>query len=145
MPVRNKAVELTQRLRQKDFEAEACALLVWVRDQIRYVRDIRTVETLHDPVTLLGFPGHQVGDFRHLPAAMAGDCDDKATLLGALLESIGHEARFVAIAYQPGFFSHVWTQARVRARGPWIDLEPTEPLPCGSRVPPGVAEIYQEV
>lgn len=131
MAVRNQAVELTRKLRQKDFRGEICALSDWVRDQVRYVKDIRSVETVHDPVTLL--------------KVRCGDCDDKATLLAALAESIGHPARFVAVAYRPGVFSHVWAQARPGPGGPWIDLETTEPLACGLRVPAGVAEIYQEV
>src|SRR5579872_6161298 len=65
--VRNKAVSLTKRLLQKDFRGEACACLGFVRDQIRYVRDIYDVETIAAPAWLL-----QIG---------AGDCDDKATLL----------------------------------------------------------------
>lgn len=131
MAVRNQAVELTRRLRQKDFRGEICALSNWVRDNIRYVKDIRSVETVHDPVTMLN--------------VRCGDCDDKSLLLAALLESLGHPARFVAIAYKPGVFSHVWTQGRVGQAGPWIDLETTEALACGGRVPRGVAEIYQEI
>lgn len=96
---------------------------------MRYVRDIRGIETVHDPDTMLRI--------------MAGDCDDKSILLASLLESIGHRTRFVAIAYAPGQFSHVWVQDYIR--GQWIDLEPTEPIQCGARVPRGVAEIYQEV
>lgn len=127
--VRSKALELTRGLLQKDYKAEACACLEWVRDHVRYVRDIRGIETVHDPETLL-----------HL---MAGDCDDKSILLASLLESIGHRTRFIAVSYTPGQFSHVWVQDYIR--GQWVDLEPTEPIECGRRVPRGVAEIYQEV
>lgn len=127
MEIRNKAVEITtdgfwngKGLQQKDFAGEARRLLEYVRDNIRYVRDIADVETLHDPVTLL-----KVG---------AGDCDDKAILLAALLLSIGHDRlRFVAAAFEPGQFSHVWLQDEVY--GKWIDLEPTEPIAYGRSVP----------
>lgn len=127
--VRTKALEVTRGLLQKDYEAEACACLNYVRDHVRYVRDIRGIETVHDPDTLLSL--------------MAGDCDDKSILLASLLESIGHRTRFVAISYAPGVFSHVWVQDYIR--GKWLDLEPTEPIQCGKRVPRGVSEIYQEV
>lgn len=143
MPIRNLATRLTQGLRSKDFQSEACACLAWVKGNIRYVRDMRSAELVHDPVTLLGYPGHLAGDFRPCPEARAGDCDDMAILLSALLESIGHQTRFRAVAYRPDKFVHVWTQDRIAGR--WLDLEPTEPLACGSRVPPGVTEIVQDV
>lgn len=143
MPVRNRALAITRGLRPKDFRSEACACLAWVKANIRYVRDMRAAEVLHDPVTLLGFPGWQAGDFQLVPDAMAGDCDDMALLLSALLESIGHQTRFIAVAYAPDQFSHVWLQDRID--GSWLDLEATEPLACGSRVPRGVAEIVQDV
>lgn len=103
----------------------------YVRDNIRYVRDIRGVETLHDPVTLL-----KIG---------AGDCDDKSLLLASLLLSIGHKVRFVAVAFEPDQFSHVWLQ--VNCYGRWIDLEPTEPIQFGQRIPArgAFAHIYQDV
>lgn len=137
MEVRNKAVEIVtlSGLLQKDFESEARALLAFVRDQVRYVGDIDGVETLHDPVTILKM--------------RAGDCDDKAILLASLLLAIGgdgiHRPRFVAVSLQPDRFSHVWVQDFVY--GKWVDLEPTEPLDYGSRIPfkGTVKEIYQEV
>ena len=139
MPVRQKAVELTTAgfhdgsgLQQKDFSGEAGRLLAFVRDEIRYVRDIAQVETLHDAVTIL--------------RTKAGDCDDKAILLAALLGSIGFEhVRFVAAAWSPDQFSHVWTQVFLNGR--WVDLEPTEPLPFGSSVPTGgvVAWLTKDV
>jgi hypothetical protein len=137
LEIRNKAVEITTAgflngtgLRQKDFDGEARRLLEFTRDDIRYVRDIAGVETLHDPVTLL-----KLG---------AGDCDDKAILLAALLMSVGHDQlRYVAIALEPGQFSHVWLQDRIYDR--WVDLEPTEPIPYGSSVPvKGAAKIITQ-
>lgn len=124
--IRNLAVELTTRgfgtpngLRQKDFVGEARRLNDFVRDRIRYVQDIDDVETIAEPEALL-----KIG---------AGDCDDKATLLAALLLSIGHRVRFIAMAQQPGQYSHVWLQDYLN--GGWIDLETTEPLPFGRSVP----------
>jgi transglutaminase-like putative cysteine protease len=136
--IRNLAVELTTAgflngtgLQQKDFFGEARRLLAFVRDDIRYVKDTDGVELLHDPVTLL-----QTG---------AGDCDDKAILLAALLGSIGHQTRFVAMAQQPDFYGHVWLQDNLN--GQWVDLEPTEPIPFGQSVPiaPSAKLIYQDV
>lgn len=117
--VRMLAVDLTSNCNQKDYFNEACAILRFVRDRIRYVRDFSTAELLQPPHFTL-YTG-------------AGDCDDKCILLASLLGSIGHNCRYVAIAQSPEAFSHVWLQAWIE--GDWLDLEPTEPLPCGMRVP----------
>jgi len=129
--VRSKAIELTRGLKQKDFAGEAKACLEFCRDDIRYVRDILHVETLHTPEWVL-----KIG---------AGDCDDKSILLGAMLASIGHPVRFIAAAFFPGQYSHVWTQDLIY--GKWVDLEPTEPIPFGARIPAHrvVSEITENV
>jgi transglutaminase-like putative cysteine protease len=113
--IRSLAVELTGNCSQKDWVCEIKALHAFVRDNIRYVKDIRDVETLTTPETLL-----EIG---------AGDCDDKSVLLAALLESINHPTRFVAIAFRPDDFVHVFVETRVGNR--WIALETTEPVEIG--------------
>lgn len=130
--IRNTAVAVTTQgflngsgLQQKDYEGEAQRLHKLVRDQIRYVQDTDGVELLHEPATIL-----QVG---------AGDCDDKAILLASLLGSIGHRTRFVAVAFRPEEYSHVWVQDYLNGR--WVDLETTEPLPFGRSVPTGGASL----
>ncbi len=91
--------------------AEACALFEWVRDHVRYVRDIVDVETLTSPGKML--------------EQLAGDCDDQAVLLAALFESVGYPTRFVVTAYNiPGRYEHVYLQVCVD--GQWIDCDPTE-------------------
>lgn len=136
--IRNLAVALTTDgflngtgLKQKDFTGEAERLHAFVRDQIRYVRDTDGVELVHDPAITL-----QIG---------AGDCDDKAILLASLLGSIGHPTRFIAVAFEPELYSHVWLQDYLDGR--WVDLEPTEPLPFGQTIPMGraVATMTQDV
>lgn len=120
-------MQLTNGLDQKDYAGEACACLGYCRDSIRYVRDILDVETLHTAETVMDLG--------------AGDCDDKAILLASLLLSIGHPGvRFVALSLEPGQFCHVWVQDYVE--GGWIDLEPTEAVPCGVRVPAAGALEY---
>lgn len=121
--VRSTALQLTRYLPQKDYRAEISALHAFVRDRIRYTRDIRNVETLHtaEQVLLQG----------------QGDCDDKSILLASMLESIGHPTRFIAVAFKPGRFSHVLTEVRPGNSGPWIALETTEPVGVGWRPPVG--------
>lgn len=126
MLVRQTALNLTQAgwgglqgLPQHDFTGETRRIFEFVRDRIRYVKDIDGVETLHPAEWVL--------------RQGAGDCDDKAILLAALLLSIGHTPRFIAVAFEPGEFSHVWVQDYLGGR--WLDLEATENLPFGRSVP----------
>lgn len=95
----------------------------FVRDRIRYVKDIKGVETLQSPEKTL-----EIGQ---------GDCDDKSVLVGALLESIGHPVRFKAIGFIPGVFSHVLPETKIGSK--WIAVETTEPWPLG-RLPPGIIQ-----
>jgi transglutaminase-like putative cysteine protease len=113
--VRSTAAEIVSPLQQKNFMGEIKRLHAYVRDAIRYLRDIHGVEVVQSPPETLrrGY----------------GDCDDKAVLLAALLESIGHPTRFVAVGKAPGKFTHVYVETR---RGPnWIALETTEPVDVG--------------
>lgn len=125
LPIRSLAVQLTNGNRQKDWMAEVKSLHAFVRDNIRYVKDIRDVETVHDPETVL-----KIG---------AGDCDDKSVLLAALLESIGHPTRFVAIGFQPDDFSHVYLETLIGKS--WIPLETTEPVEVGWAAPGAVSHL----
>lgn len=115
LPVRSLAVSLTNAANQKDWFNEAKILHRFVRDKIRYVKDIRGVETVQTPDVTLS-----IG---------AGDCDDKSVLLASLLESIGHPTRFVAIGFKPDDFAHVYPETRIGTS--WIPLETTEPVEVG--------------
>lgn len=108
-------MQLVQGLRQKDYLAEAKRVHQWVRDSIRYTRDIAGVETLHTADRLL--------------IDRAGDCDDKSVLIGALLHSIGHQTRLVAVGFGPRGFSHVYPEALIGGR--WWPMEATEPWGFG--------------
>lgn len=120
--VRTKTLSLISGCDQKDYACEVKALHGFVRDAIRYVQDINNVETVQEPQKTLEF--------------MAGDCDDKSTLLGAMLESIGHPTRFMAIGFEPGIFSHVYVETRIGAN--WIPLETTEPVNVGWEPDPSI-------
>jgi hypothetical protein len=115
MMVRDTVLDLVSGLEQKDWLGEVRECHLFVRDQVRYVQDPYDVELVQIPdVTLQN---------------RAGDCDDKATLLCAMLESIGHPARFVAVGFQPGVYEHVYVETRVGER--WIACETTEPVDLG--------------
>lgn len=124
--VRQCALDLTRHLMQKDFRGEAKSCSDFVRDEVRYVRDIHGIETIQTPATTL--------------SVRAGDCDDKCVLLASLLQSIGHPVRFIAIGLFPYHFSHVLCETRVGTR--WVPCETTEPWEFG-RGPGGVASYMR--
>lgn len=123
--VRQTALLLIEGLPQKFHIGEIKRLFNFVKNRIRYVKDIRGIETLHSPEILLKLK--------------QGDCDDKSILLASLLESIGYQTRFVALGFQPpiktanGFktknYSHVFVE--VFNKGKWIPLETTENVKIG--------------
>ncbi len=120
LTIRVLAQKLTRRLPQKNYTAEAAILHQFVKNKIRYVKDIRGVETIQTPVQTL-----QLG---------SGDCDDKSILVASLLESIGHPTRFVACGFRiPNSYSHVFVQTKIGAR--WVSVECTEPWPLGKAPP----------
>jgi hypothetical protein len=64
----------------------------------------------------------------------SGDCDDKVTLLSALLESCGHPTRFCAVKVDGSDrYSHVFLQTKLGKS--WLSLETTEPWPPGQQSP----------
>lgn len=124
--VRQLAVDLTRDLPQKDNLEEIKTLHAFVRDRIRYVKDIKGVETLHTPEKIL--------------QNKAGDCDDKTVLLSSLLESLGFATRMTALGFAPPVkdyfgklqaknYSHVLPE--VLLAGKWLPLETTEPVEVG--------------
>lgn len=99
----------------KQYAREAEALRAWVAENIRYTQDPVDVESLQSPLVTL--------DVRQ------GDCDDQATLLAALLNAAGHEARFMAASFEPDNFSHVIVETKIGER--WLPAETTEPVTLG--------------
>jgi len=115
LPIRELAVRLARGREQKDWMGEVRSLQTFVRDRIRYIKDVNGVETLHTPLKIL--------------QQKSGDCDDKSILLATMLESIGHPTRFIAVGMFPGNFSHVLVETKIGNR--WIPLETTEPVDAG--------------
>ena len=124
--VRQLAVDLTTGLMQKDRLSEIKVLYNFVRDRIRYVRDIRQVETLHTAEKIL--------------QNKAGDCDDKSIILSSLLESLGFKTRLVALGFSPpvkNMFGNIQSRGyshvlpHVFIDGDWMPLETTEPVDMG--------------
>jgi transglutaminase-like putative cysteine protease len=113
--VRNLALQIVRDVKQKAWLDEVKAIHQYVRDNIRYVKDIRGVETIATPeqTMIMG----------------QGDCDDKSILVASLLEAIGHPTRFVAVSMNNDDFCHVLVETRLGDK--WIPVETTEPVELG--------------
>lgn len=132
--VRRQAESLVAPLPPRNWFAEIRALQEFVRDQIRYVRDPVSVERIQTPEQTL--------------QSRQGDCDDKSTLLAALLDSIGHPARFAALGFEGrgNGFSHVLVETKVKKTGvdmrDWMPLETILPDKPAGWYPNGVTNRY---
>lgn len=127
--IRALAINILKRagVPDKDYVGEMVAIHNWVRDKMRYTRDVAGQETLCPPEEV-AFNSN------------AGDCDDLAMLDAALLGSIGIVTRFVTIGVTPDSFSHVYLQAK--PKGKWISLDPImKNKPAGWEAPPSTAKI----
>jgi hypothetical protein len=118
--VRQTAIAILRRrdVRPKDYLGEIKALFEWVQRHVRYTRDPFRVEVLHSP--------------RRMLQLRAGDCDDMAILLGAMLEAIGHSVRLVLTGSDPlvrDRFTHIYIE--VLHKGRWVPLDATMPYPMG--------------
>lgn len=128
--IRSQAEDIVARVPAKDARAEINAIFEWVRDNIRYTMDVRDVETLKDPATVL--------------STGQGDCDDKSMLTATLLESVGYATRFVAVApNERNVYEHVYCEVRLGAG--WVALETTENVPMGWKPPDMVSTMVRHV
>jgi transglutaminase-like putative cysteine protease len=115
------ARQLVHYLPEKAWEAQARAIFYFVRDRIRYVLDPVGIETISSPDETL--------KVRH------GDCDDKSVLAASLLLAIGHPARFLAVAFDGGPFSHVLVETPIGTE--WWPMELTDrSMPFGEMPEP---------
>ena len=127
--IRHLALSLIAILPARRWGAEVEALHAFVRDDIRYARDPVGIESVATPEKTLQL--------------RAGDCDDKSTLLAAMLESIGHPSRFVAVGFNGGNFSHVYVESKIGSA--WVPLETIIPKPMGWSPPDATSRYILKV
>jgi len=118
--VRQQAIDILirTRVRPKDYLGEIQTLFEWVKNNVRYTRDIHHVELLHSA--------------RRMLELRAGDCDDMTILLASMIKSIGHPVRLVLVGFNPRnkkLFSHIYLEAH--CKGLWIPLDATMDRPMG--------------
>lgn len=106
--VRGVVEKIVAEIEPGDYASESYAIYTWVCKNIRYLRDAHDVETLTTPERLL--------------RTRAGDCDDVATLLAAMLMSCGVPCRFCVVSFRKGLPSHVFCQGLIGGR--WTTFDP---------------------
>lgn len=115
--IRHTALTVTEGMRPGDDLGRMQRILSWVRSVMRFERDVRGIETLHDPTDTL----ERIIVYGEAP----GDCDDGSILLATLLESIGIPTRFVALSIRPDRrLHHVAVEARDPRSPRWYHLDP---------------------
>lgn len=102
-------------LPQYGYFDEITAIHCFVRDEIRFTRDVLSVETLQAPQITLKL--------------RTGDCDDKSTLFASMVESIGHKTRFVTCGFSANAQKHVYTIVNIG--NDWYPSETCAPLAFG--------------
>jgi len=128
--IRNCALSLIYHTPARDQIGECDAIFSFVRDSIRYTRDVLGVETVSTAENTL--------------MSKMGDCDDQTVLLCSLIESIGYPTRFVVAGYNnPKMFDHVYSQIYIN--GSWIDADPTENHQLGWAPPNPVCISFERV
>lgn len=111
MLIRNAAISIVFLQPEKNEWNQANALFEFVRDNIKYIKDIHNVETISTAEKTL--------------ETQIGDCDDQCILLASLAESVGIPSMFVVAGYNSSdAFEHVYVC--LFADGEWIPCDPTE-------------------
>jgi transglutaminase-like putative cysteine protease len=109
LEVRRLCEVICEDLAQGDYAGECLAIYYWVCQNIRYMRDIHDVEFVKEPGQLI--------------KTRAGDCDDMATLLAAMLMAMGNTCDFV-LAHFHGDATPSHVYVRVHSPSGPIVLDP---------------------
>jgi len=113
--VRAYALNISQWCEPTDARCRLLRIAAFLRRRLRFVPDPVGVEAI-------GAPSFHLLKIRE-EGVSAGDCDDAATLAGALARAVGAPVRLVLASFRPdGRFHHVWAEGN--ASGWWVDMDP---------------------
>ncbi|MCU1284467.1 MAG: transglutaminase protein [Acidobacteriales bacterium] len=103
------ATQITANVANRDAAGERNAIYNWVKQNIKFRNEAD--ERLQSPLVTLRL--------------RAGDCDDHASLIAALLRVLGHRVAFRTLAIGGPDFSHVECIAFDKRSGQWVPLDTT--------------------
>mgnify|MGYP001569831718 CR=1 FL=1 len=111
-------------IKEKDYLGELKAIYQYMRSNVRYVRDIKDLDTFQHAIRTFEFKG--------------GDCDCMLIAAIALLLAIGHEPR-IAVIRTVGSpeWNHIYLQDGIPPQGPkrWIAFDASVPKYVGWEAP----------
>lgn len=113
--VRQWAEVIIQDVPERDKWGEVKALYNFVKEHIRYTRDMIEMEYIQGPTYLLS----KIGSGE----TALGDCDDSTVLLLSLLRTIGFMVRVKLTGYAPSEeFTHVYGEVLIDEHG-WVPVD----------------------
>jgi len=89
----------------KNYDCYVYAIAKWVKENIKYIKDITGYETLQTPENTLKIGG--------------GDCDDHAILVATLLNAIGVKTAFKIVG-ENGRYKHIYVIATTPKGKKWV-------------------------
>jgi transglutaminase-like putative cysteine protease len=124
--VQELAQDIVAGIHPSDQTSQMIAIIHWIKNNIKYVKDeveaARLFGTSGD-LEMVKSPSAVLRSGRY-------DCDCIATLIAAMLISIGIKARFIVVGFAPqevtgpDGFEHVYAQGYDEATGTWMILDP---------------------
>jgi hypothetical protein len=114
--------EILQNVEIRNYGAEISAIFEFVRNNVRYTRDVWNLETFQKP--------------RRSVETGKGDCDDQAIILATLLQVAGYPVRLKLIGLGQEL-EHIYVLVGSPPQGAtkWIPLDPSRPESMGWEVP----------
>lgn len=98
--IREFALSLVARCKEKDEKCEIFSIANFIQSHMRYIRDIRGVETISTP-------SYHINKIKKYGFSQ-GDCDDFALLTATLLFSIGYKVSFITTAEKSKYYEHIF-------------------------------------
>lgn len=115
--VRSLKDHIIREVQPKDYFSEIMAVRNFVHEHCKYSNDALGVEQIQDPE-------RQADQIIKYGKAVC-DCDDIATLMGALCRQLGREVEIIIVGFgRAGSYSHVFVRVKEPKSGKWIILDP---------------------
>lgn len=119
-------------LDERDYWGEVKAIFNWMRANVRYIRDMATIDTFATAMRTI--------------EAHGGDCDDYTIALGALLMSIGYSVRMKTIQTRDSEdWNHIYLQVGLPPgkNTKWRTLDASVAQPAGWEAPSNMIKRYR--
>lgn len=109
-------------VKEKDWEAEVKALFNYVKNAVRYTRDIYAIDTFQRAIRTLQLN--------------IGDCDDQVILLGSMLQAAGYPIALKVVDTKGYGWDHIYLLVGLPPISPvrWVPLDTTVDKPPGWEV-----------